>query len=66
MPRGNSGRVVVEVSPDVKNRLYRALSSKNLTLKAWFLRAAEDYISDNEQPGFLRTLDNRKPQADHQ
>ena len=62
MPRGSSGRVVVEVCPEVKDRLYRALSNNNLTLKDWFLRAAEEYILENEQPNLLRSLENRNPE----
>jgi hypothetical protein len=66
MPRGSSGRVVVEVSPELKNRLYRALSHKDITLKEWFVKSAEEYIADSEQPNLLRRLEMRKSDTDHQ
>ena len=65
MPRGSSGRVVVEVSPELKNRLYRALSLKDITLKEWFINSAEEYIAESEQPSLLRPLEIRKSNTDH-
>lgn len=50
MPKGDSGRVVVEVDPDLKRRLYTALASDNSTLKEWFIEAAEVYVSEKQQP----------------
>lgn len=45
MSRGSSGRIVIEVSPDIKNRLYVVLAKDGLTLKDWFLAQAESYLS---------------------
>ena len=53
MPRGNSGRVVVEVGPDLKRRLYAVLHSKDLTLKDWFTAQARDLLDEHEQPSLL-------------
>jgi hypothetical protein len=59
MPKGESGRVVIEVGRELKQRLYRTLAGDNLTLKDWFVDAATNYISEREQPS-LPDL-NRNP-----
>lgn len=56
---------MIEVPPELKNRLYQALNGNNLTLKEWFLREAAAYISESEQPSLLRSLDNVNPGAGH-
>lgn len=43
--KGDSGRIVIEVDPDLKRRLYSALAMKNLTLKQWFIGLAEQHLS---------------------
>jgi hypothetical protein len=50
MPRGSSGRVVVEIDPHLKRRLYTALAIANSTLKEWFVDAATRYVAELEQP----------------
>ncbi len=50
MPKGESGRVVVEIDPDLKRHLYSALAIDNSTLKEWFIRAAKEYVAEQEQP----------------
>ena len=50
MPKGQSGRVVVEVEPDLKRRLYSALAARGSTLKHWFIDSAEQFVADHEQP----------------
>lgn len=44
MARGQSGRIVLEVDPELKNELYSAISKKGITLKDWFVDTAEQYI----------------------
>ena len=44
MARGQSGRIVLEVDPELKNELYAAISKKGMTLKDWFVDTAEQYI----------------------
>ena len=44
MARGQSGRIVLEVNPELKNELYSAISKKGMTLKDWFIDTAEQYI----------------------
>jgi hypothetical protein len=49
MARGTSGRIIIEIDPEFKHELYDALQKENLTLKEWFLRNADKYLSDRGQ-----------------
>lgn len=49
MARGKSGRVVVEMDPNLKGDLYDALERDGLTLKDWVLTQAERYLSERDQ-----------------
>jgi len=49
MSIGSSGRIVIEVEPEAKRRLYAALAREGLTLKDWFLKNAENYLSGCNQ-----------------
>jgi DNA (cytosine-5)-methyltransferase 1 len=40
---GQSGRIVIDVEPELKRRLYSALSLSGSTLKDWFIKAGEEY-----------------------
>ena len=46
---GSSGRVVIEISPEIKRELYSVLSSNGETLKDWFLRCADQYVRSGRQ-----------------
>ncbi|MNM57617.1 hypothetical protein D3C81_688300 [compost metagenome] len=46
MARGPSGRVVIEIKPDLKKHLYTTLAAQGLTLKDWFINSAEACIRD--------------------
>jgi hypothetical protein len=48
LARGKSGRIVLEIDPVLKRKLYFELEKKQTTLKDWFLKTAKLYISDNE------------------
>jgi len=50
MSRGNSGRIVLEIDPLIKDNLYVALAKKRLTLKDWFLDQCCDFIETSKQP----------------
>ena len=45
MARSISGRVVLEVSPELKRRLHSRLAAEGRTLKDWFLEQASTYLS---------------------
>lgn len=49
MSIGTSGRIVIEVNPDLKRDLYSALTRDGVTLKDWFLRCTESYLSSASQ-----------------
>lgn len=50
MAKGNSGRIVVEIDPELKNELYDALGEQGLNLKQWFLDNVDDFLSERIQP----------------
>jgi hypothetical protein len=50
MARGESGRIVIEVEPETKKRLYASLALSGSTLKEWFLKNAADYCDEANQP----------------
>lgn len=41
MARGGSGRIVLEVDPELKKAIYRTLDQRGQTLKDWFTETAE-------------------------
>jgi len=53
MSKGDSGRIVIEIDPNLKRKLYSALARDNSTMKDWFLGAATSYIAEHEQPSLL-------------
>jgi hypothetical protein len=52
MARGASGRIVLEVDPELKAELYAALAEDGLTLKEWFLERVRQYLYEDVQLGF--------------
>jgi hypothetical protein len=56
MSKGRSGRVVIEIDPALKRRMYAVLSEQDLTLKDWFTRSVEALIAEHEQPSLLPQL----------
>ena len=50
MPVGGSGRIVIEIDPELKQELYGALSDQGLNLKQWFLKNAKTYLNQQVQP----------------
>ena len=50
MPVGASGRIVIEIDPELKQELYGALSEQGLNLKQWFLGNAKQYLDQQIQP----------------
>ena len=49
MPIGLSGRIVIEIDPDLKRELYSALEDEGLSLKQWFLSNTELFLRDRTQ-----------------
>lgn len=44
MSIGNSGRIVIEVEPELKRQLYSALAKDGMSLKQWFLNNANAFL----------------------
>ena len=63
MAKGSSGRIVIEVEVELKNRLYSALSAQGMTLKDWFIKSAEQHMLElgsnqySSQPDALTSKD---------
>lgn len=49
MSIGNSGRIVIEIEPDLKQELHAALKQEGLNLKTWFLESATEFLADRGQ-----------------
>lgn len=46
MARGESGRIVIEVEPELKRRLYATLAISGSSLKDWFVASASKFCDD--------------------
>ena len=46
---GKSGRIVIEIDPEMKQQLYSMLALNGLNLKEWFLNNAEQFIDQKGQ-----------------
>ncbi len=63
MSRSPSGRIVIEIEPEVKQRLHALLALQGTTLKSWFLERVDDYMQYAEEvdqlPLGLQVASNR-------
>ena len=57
MAKGSSGRIVIEVDPEIKHELYEALQKEELTLKEWFLNNADKFLKDKAQMSLFGSED---------
>ncbi|AYA39352.1 hypothetical protein KKJ17_17615 [Xenorhabdus bovienii] len=46
MAKGESGRIVLEVDPELKKALYSILAHEQQTLKYWFVDKAQKHIEE--------------------
>lgn len=49
MARGASGRIVIEIDPEIKQELYDQLEKENSNLKTWFLNHVEGFLKGRQQ-----------------
>jgi hypothetical protein len=49
MAVGPSGRIVIEVDPELKRELYGCLDEDQLSLRQWFLDNARRYLATRQQ-----------------
>lgn len=47
MPVGSSGRVVIEVNPELKQQLHELLRRRGTNLRSWFIVHAIEFIEEN-------------------
>ena len=59
MSVGNSGRIVIEIEPELKKELYENLKKDGLNLKEWFLNQANSYLVNDEQLDLPLQLDSK-------
>lgn len=60
MPRGKSGRIVLEIDPELKRQLYLSLEKNQKTLKEWFIENASDYVVEENVLQLLVAEPNKK------
>ena len=48
---------MVEIDPELKLELYTALTSRGLTLKAWFTEEAAHYVRLHRQPSLFSAVE---------
>ncbi len=60
MARGKSGRVVLEIDPELKRQLYATLENKQQTMKEWFIREAEGLVYGEKQSSLFDTPEERQ------
>ena len=49
MSIGKSGRIVIEVDPELKRELHSVLMMESSTLKQWFVSNAKEYLENRNQ-----------------
>lgn len=62
MAIGESGRIVLEIDPELKRRLYSMLALENKTLKEWFVALAVQHIDTQHQPSLFGSATEKKRQ----
>lgn len=60
MPRGKSGRIVLEIDPELKRKLYLSLEKNQKTLKEWFIENATIYVIEENVSQLLVAESNKK------
>tara|TARA_B110000503_G_scaffold96415_1_gene144996 strand:- start:611 stop:808 length:198 start_codon:yes stop_codon:yes gene_type:complete len=60
---GTSGRIVIEMQPDLKQELYGALARENKSLKKWFLEHVEEYLAADKTQLKLELAPLREKEA---
>lgn len=54
MSIGNSGRIVIEIEPEIKQELHACLRLEGTNLKTWFLGQVEQLLVEKSVPSTLR------------
>ncbi|MBW3502250.1 hypothetical protein [Janthinobacterium sp. NKUCC08_JDC] len=59
MAIGESGRIVLEIEPALKKKIYACLALEQMSLKDWFIKAIEEHMQCNH-PEIFTTKNNKK------
>ncbi len=59
MASGESGRIVLEIEPDLKKKFYACLALEQITLKDWFIKTIEEHMK-NQHPEIFTMKNNKK------
>jgi hypothetical protein len=58
---GDSGRLVIEIDPDLKKQLHQTLKEDGTNLKDWFLQHVSSYLEEkSQQTSLFQERDNSK------
>lgn len=57
MSIGPSGRIVIEIDPDLKRSLYGILVSEGISLKEWFVRQAKLCVENSEKSNLNQAVE---------
>ena len=60
--RGPSGRIVVEIDPELKRGLYSELARNGFTFKLWLIGQAQEFIKENQKLGMPKGVSSLRPQ----
>lgn len=58
MSIGKSGRIVIEIDPDLKKKLYSELTLQGLSLKDWFVMSTHNYLTSKDNINSISKKDN--------
>ena len=58
MAQGSSGRIVIEIEPELKQELYTALGSEHMNLKQWFLVNVDEFLRNRTQLPLQLNIEN--------
>lgn len=50
MAKGSSGRIVIDIDPELKSQIYTVLTANNMTMKDWFLTQTKLLCEEHQQP----------------
>ncbi len=65
MSRGPSGRIVVEIDPNVKARLYERLEADGATFKTWLLVQIDRFLAGPDAPHRPASTDRPTMKQEH-
>ncbi len=62
MSIGNSGRLVIEIEPELKKELHAVLRKEGTNLKTWFLKNVDQLLSEKGQESLPLVTAGPNPQ----